>query len=94
MTKKIIANREYVKRLRLILSGRKLLVEGQGMPLKMVGNKFGNLTIDRNELELGRLKGSKNGILVIDEAADRSLYNLLTKRYSKKHKYSSNALFF
>lgn len=89
ISEKINANRQYVKRLRLILSGQKLLVEGRGM---LVGNKFGNLTIDRNELDLGRLKASKNGTIVINEPADRSLYNLLTKRYSKKHKYSCTAL--
>lgn len=91
LTEKINANREYVKRLRLLMSGEKLLV-GKGMPLKLVGNKFGSLNIDKGELELGRLKATKNGKLVVDEATDQSLYNLLTKRFSKSKTYSKNAI--
>ena len=88
---KINANRNYVKRLRLLMSGQKLVL-GKGMPLKLVGNKFGNLTIDKEELESGRLRAIKDGKTVIDEAADQSLYNLLTKRFGKTYKYSKNAV--
>lgn len=94
LSEKINVNREYVKRLRLLMSGEKLLI-GKGLPpppLKLVGNKFGNLNIDRGELELGRLKATKNGEIVLDEAADRSLYNLLTKRFCKNKPYTMNAI--
>lgn len=90
-TDKINVNRDYIKRLRLLLSGQNLIVKGKG--LKMIGNKFGSLTINRDELASGRLRALKNdGTVVLDEKADKSLYNLLTKRFSKSHRYSKNAI--
>ena len=46
LSQKINTNREYVKRLRLLMSGQKLLVGKEGIPFKLIGNKFGNLTVD------------------------------------------------
>jgi hypothetical protein len=89
LTEKININKEYVKRLRLLMGGQKLLV---GRSLKMVGNKFGSLSIDKKQLESGRLKATKDGKTVMNEVVDRSLYKLLTKRFCKSNKYSKLAV--
>jgi hypothetical protein len=91
LSDKIQLNRDYVKRLRLLASGRDLIVKGQG--LKMIGNNFGSLVINRDKLASGMLHVSrKDGTVVMDEQSDRSLYDLLTKKFSKSHKYSKNAI--
>jgi hypothetical protein len=92
ITDKIQLNRDYVKRLRLLISGLDLIVKGQG--LKMIGNKFGNLVIDRDKLASGMLHvmSTKDNTVVMDEQSDRSLYDLLTKKFSKTHKYSKHAI--
>jgi len=91
ITEKINTNRDYVKRLRLLISGQDVLVTGKG--LKMIGNKFGILSINRNELASGRLRAlNGDGVVVMDESSDRSLYDLLTKKFSKTRKYSKNAI--
>jgi hypothetical protein len=92
LTDKIQLNRDYVKRLRLLISGLDLMVKGQG--LKMIGNKFGNLVIDRDKLASGMLHvmSTKDNTVVMDEQSDRSLYDLLTKKFSKTHKYSKHAI--
>ena len=91
ITEKIQLNKDYVKRLRLLISGQNLIVKGQG--LKMIGNKFGSLIINPDALASGRLHVSrKDGTVIMDEQSDRSLYDLLTKKFSKSHKYSKNAI--
>ena len=91
ITEKIQLNKDYVKRLRLLLSGQDLIVKGQG--LKMIGNKFGSLIINPDALASGRLYVSrKDGTVLMDEKSDRSLYDLLTKKFSKSHKYSKTAI--
>jgi len=91
ITEKIQLNKDYVKRLRLLLSGQDLIVKGQG--LKMIGNKFGSLIINPDALASGRLYVStKDGAVLMDEKSDRSLYDLLTKKFSKSHKYSKTAI--
>ena len=75
ITEKIQLNKDYVKRLRLLMSGQDLIVKGQG--LKMIGNKFGSLIINPDALVSGRLHASrKDGTVIMDEQSDRSLYYL------------------
>jgi hypothetical protein len=91
ITDKININRDYVKRLRLLISGNDIVVKGKG--LKMIGNTFGSLSINRNELASGRLRAlNRDDVVVMDESSDRSLYDLLTKKFSKTRKYSKNAI--
>jgi hypothetical protein len=91
ITDRININRDYVKRLRLLVSGNDIVVKGKG--LKMIGNTFGTLSINRNELASGRLRAlNRDDVVVMDESSDRSLYDLLTKKFSKTRKYSKNAI--
>ena len=59
---------------------------------KIQNNKYGKLHIDvsklMNEMELDAYR---NGKIVYQADADKSLINLLTKRYNPKTKYSINA---
>jgi len=91
ITNKILLNRDYVKRLRLLMSGQSLVTEGQG--LKVVNGKFGSLNIDMKKLAAGQLQAyGDDRELVIDEPADSSLHTLLTKRFDKKQRYTNKAL--
>ena len=60
---------------------------------KITNNQYGGLLIDvpalMNRMKLNAYRGGK---LVYQAEADRSLFNLLTKKFNPKIKYSINAV--
>jgi len=56
-------------------------------------NKYGGLMIDVDKLmnEM-KLHAYRDGKKIYDAVADKSLINLLTKRYNPKTKYTQNAI--
>jgi len=81
------ALQNYRSRLRLLTEGYKL-TERKGSGLKLKEDRFGNLTIDPESLQAGRLRAFEGGNLVLEAPADSTLYDLLTKRFVKTKQYT------
>jgi hypothetical protein len=90
------ALREYRARLRTLTEGYKLVEKkGSGLqagPLKLRGDRFGNLTLDLVALQVGKVRAFDGGNLVLEAPADAALYDLLTKRFGKTKQYTPAAI--
>ena len=95
---------KYLEKINLVKKGAPLRVEtsGEGIrkykqprrhAFKIQGDQYGGLMIDvpklMNEMKLNAYRG---GQLVYNADADKSLINLLTKRFNPRSKYSMNAV--
>ena len=85
----------YRDRLRLLAEGHKQLTEpktGKSLQLKMCGDRFGDLSIDRTALAGGQVQAYKCGRLVLEALSDKTLHDLLTKRFTKMKHYTPHAV--
>ena len=99
LTNEIKTIQKYQKRISLIPEGLKTVGSGgrykqpKRNAYKIQDGGYGGLVIDLpklfNEMKLNVFRGGK---LLYQSDADRSLINLLTKRYNPKTKYSMNAV--
>ena len=99
LTNEIKTIQKYQKRISLIPEGLKTVGSGgrykqpKRNAYKIQDGVYGGLVIDLpklfNEMKLNVFRGGK---LLYQSAADRSLINLLTKRFNPKTKYSMNAV--
>lgn len=92
--------KDYLTRLEDIKAAQKYMGEGirrykqpKRIAYKITNNQYGGLLIDvpalTNRIKLNAYRGDK---FVYQADADRSLINLLTKRFNPKTKYSINAV--
>ena len=99
LTNKIKTIQKFQKRISLIPEGLKTVGSGgrYKQPMryayKIQDGEYGGLTIDLpklfNEMKLNVFRGGK---MIYQSDADKSLINLLTKRFTPKTKYSMNAV--
>ena len=101
MKSEIESIKKYMIAIDYIIRSRKFRVQGEGIrrykqpkrnACKITNSQCGGLLIDvpllTNRMKLNTYRGGK---LVYQADADRSLINLLTKRFNPKTKYSLNA---
>jgi hypothetical protein len=90
------ALREYRARLRTLTEGYKLIEKkGRGLqaaPLKIRGDRFGNLTLGLVSLKAGKVRAFDGDNLVLEAPADAALYDLFTKRFVKTKHYTPAAI--
>ena len=86
--------RNYYERLGLLVQSKEVTV-GTGLPLQsknmLRNSQLGNLKIKFNGNTIQALD-SKTGDLVLEDTADASLFDLLSKKYYKNKKYTQDAL--
>ena len=86
--------RNYYDRLTMLVQSKEVTV-GTGLPLQsknlLHNSQLGNLKIKFNGNTMQAFD-SKTGDLVLEEIADDSLFDLLTKKYYKNKKYTKDAL--
>ena len=99
LTKKAVSEeidriRSYYERLGLLVQSRGITV-GTGLPLQsknmLRNSQLGNLKIQFNGDTIQAFD-TKTGELVLEDNADNSLFDLLSKKYYKNKKYTQNGL--
>ena len=86
--------RNYYDRLTMLVQSKEVTV-GTGLPLQsknmLRNSQLGNLKIRFNGKTIQALD-SKTGEMVLEDTADDSLFDLLSKKYYKNKKYTQDAL--